>query len=110
MEAISLTELATGLLNDARNHQSGRAAHTLYGGSAQVLRQTLIALAEGRELAEHQAPGEATLQVLIGRVRLSADDQTWHGSGGDLVVIPPVRHGLLASEDAVVLLTVAKPR
>jgi hypothetical protein len=37
MEAISLTELATGLLNDARNHHSGRAAHTLHGGSAQSI-------------------------------------------------------------------------
>ena len=82
------------------------AAHTVYGGHGHALRQTLIALAAGHELAEHDSPGEATLQVLAGRVHLTVGDQTWEGGPGDFVAIPPARHALAAVEDAAVLLTV----
>jgi quercetin dioxygenase-like cupin family protein len=85
----------------------GRAAVTVHGGHEHDLRQTLIALAEGRSLGEHESPGEATLLVMSGRVRLSAGDDTWEGAEGDHVVIPPHRHDLAALTDAVVLLTVA---
>ena len=40
-------------------------------------------------------------------MRLSAGDETWEGSAGDYLVIPPHRHDLHADTDAVVLLTVA---
>ncbi|GAW50761.1 MULTISPECIES: hypothetical protein [unclassified Nocardioides] len=56
---------------------------------------------------EHGSPGEATLQVLHGRVRLHAGDDAWEGAPGDYVLIPPRRHDLTALEDAAVLLTVA---
>ena len=78
------------------------------GGHEQALRQTLIAMTGGTEMHEHESPGEATLQVVTGRVRLSAGDDAWDGRDGDLLLIPPLRHGLSASEDAVVLLTVVK--
>ena len=58
-------------------------------------------------MGEHQAPGEATLLVLVGRVRLSAGDDSWEGAEADHVVIPQHRHDLEAITDAVVLLTVA---
>jgi len=73
-----------------------------------VLRQTLIALVAGRSMSEHENPGEATLFVLRGRVRLIADDDVWDGRSGDMIVIPDCRHSLEAAEDSVVLLTVAK--
>ena len=41
-------------------------------------------------------------------LRLLAGDDSWDGREGDLIVIPPVRHSLHATESAVVLLTVAK--
>jgi quercetin dioxygenase-like cupin family protein len=107
MESRSLTGLAEEQLATAREASSGRAAHTVYGGREHDLRQTLIALAAGRALAEHEAPGEATLQVLTGQVRLSAGDDHWEGRAGDHVVIPPDRHDLTALTDAAVLLTVA---
>jgi quercetin dioxygenase-like cupin family protein len=106
MEKISLTALAREHLETARSHQSGRSAHTVYGGHEHSLRQTLIALAAGQDLGEHEAPDEATLQVLHGRVRLNAGDSGWEGSTGDLIVIPQARHGLHALEDSAVLLTV----
>jgi len=107
MEGRSLVELAEAQLAVAHQSGSGRAAVTIYGGSEHDLRQTLIALAGDRTLGEHESPGEATLQVLSVRVRLTTDEQTWDGAVGDYLVIPPHRHDLQALEDAVVLLTVA---
>lgn len=106
MDGIDLASLADELLATADRAHSGRASHTVHGGRGHTLRQTVIALAAGHELAEHQSPGEATLQVLTGRVRLTAGDETWEGGAGDLVAIPPARHALAALEDAAVLLTV----
>lgn len=106
MNTRSLTETAEQLLTQAKESHSGRTAQTVYGGHDHALRQTVIALATGYELAEHESPGEATLQVLSGRVRLTAGDDAWEGSVGDLLAIPPARHALAALEDAAVLLTV----
>jgi quercetin dioxygenase-like cupin family protein len=110
MEKSSLTALAREQLKIARQASSGRSAHTVYGGHDHVLRQTLIALAASHKLDEHDNPGEATLHVLHGRVRLNAGDVSWEGSPGDLLIVPAARHSLDALEDSTVLLTVAKRR
>jgi quercetin dioxygenase-like cupin family protein len=106
MDTSSLTALAREHLTLAREASSGRSAHTVYGGHEHVLRQTLIAMAAGRRLDEHENPGEATVQVLTGHVRLSAGDAGQEGSAGDLLTVPDERHALEALEDSVVLLTV----
>lgn len=108
MSPSSLSVLADEQLTLARATSSGRSARTVHGGSAAALRQTLVALVAGHALEEHASPGEATLQVLRGRVRLVAEDHTWPGAAGDLLVIPDARHALHADEDSVVLLTVAR--
>ena len=87
--------------------RSGRSAHTVHGGHEHALRQTLIALTAGSGLAEHDSPGEATLQVLRGRVRLTTAGESAEAAAGDLLVIPPQRHSLEAIDDSAVLLTVA---
>jgi quercetin dioxygenase-like cupin family protein len=79
----------------------------VYGGREHDLRQTLIALKAGAVLGEHEAPGEATLQVMEGQVVLRADSDEWEAGAGDHLVIPPQRHDLEALADSVVLLTVA---
>ncbi|HEY9327644.1 cupin domain-containing protein [Streptomyces fungicidicus] len=108
MQKLSLDALAREHLERAAATSSGRSATTVFGGHEHTLRQTLLALTAGTSLAEHDSPGEATLLVLRGRVRLSSGDTEWEGRSGDLLVIPPARHGLQALEDAAVVLTVAK--
>jgi quercetin dioxygenase-like cupin family protein len=103
----SLTALAEEHLTVARGTRSGRSAHTVHGGHEHALRQTLITLTAGAGLAEHNSPGEATLQVLRGRVRLTTATEAQEGATGDLLVIPAERHALTALDDSAVLLTVA---
>jgi quercetin dioxygenase-like cupin family protein len=108
MNKISLTATAREQLEAADRAASGRSAHTVYGGHENVLHQTVIALVAGQRLDEHENPGEATVQVLHGRVRLIAGQDSWEGSTGDLIAVPDARHSLEAIEGATILLTVAK--
>jgi quercetin dioxygenase-like cupin family protein len=108
MEKWSLTALADGLLSHALSASSRRGMRTVDGGRPHLLNQTVIALASGQGLDEHHNPGEATVQVLRGRVRVTAGDDTTDGSPGELLIVPDARHTVTALEDAVLLLTVAK--
>lgn len=107
MQRISLEASAREQLELAKTH-GGRASHTVVGGHERVLRQTLIALLQDSELGEHENPGEATIHVLHGRVRLSSGENSWEARTGDLIEVPAARHSLIALEDSAVLLTVAK--
>jgi quercetin dioxygenase-like cupin family protein len=109
MEKISLVAFARQQLDAARRASSGRSAHTVYGGHEHTLRQTVLALTAGSSQDDHESPGEATLHVLQGRIRVTDSTSGWDGSIGDLIVLPRRRHGLKAIDDSVVLLTVAKP-
>ena len=106
MQKVSLIALGRHHLEHAALATSGRSAKTVFGGHERRLRQTLIALRAGQSLAEHENPGEATVQVVSGRVRLRSGETEWNGSGGDLLIIPDGRHALDAVEDSVILLTV----
>lgn len=108
MNHVSLDAVAREQLQRAARSGNGRSAETVYGGHEKVLRQTVIALTAGAELAEHENPGEATLTVIVGRVELVGQDASWGGRAGDLLVIPDQRHSLRAVDDSAVLLTVAK--
>ena len=108
MQKLSLEALAREQLKIAKESTNGRSSETVYGGHEHALRQTLIALVAGTTLAEHENPGEATVQILSGRVRLGSGQDSWDGRTGDLIIVPPARHDLHAVEDAVVLLTVVK--
>jgi quercetin dioxygenase-like cupin family protein len=110
MQGTSLSALVEEKLVEARDHHSGRSSVTVHGGRENALRQTLVVLAEGQVLGEHDGPPEATLQVVRGRVRLSTGEDTWEGGESDFLVIPPERHDLTALTDCAVLLTVSLHR
>ena len=108
MEKLSLDAVAREQIKRAAAASSGRSAETVYGGHEHALRQTVVALTAGSALDEHENPGEATIQVLSGRVRLTAGPNHWDGRTGDLLIVPDSRHALAAVEDSAILLTVAK--
>jgi quercetin dioxygenase-like cupin family protein len=110
MQKISLEAVARQQLDLAASAGGGRTADTVYGGHEKVLRQVVVGMTAHAVLAEHESPGETTVQVLHGRVRLSAGDVSWEGRTGDLLIVPDARHSLEALEDSAILLTVAKLR
>lgn len=105
MDNVSIDKVAGQQLQAARLAAAGRSAYTVHGGDRRMLRQTVIALAAGRRLGEHDNPGEATLYVLHGQVRLITGQASRIGSSGDLLVVPNERHSLEAIDDCAVLLT-----
>jgi quercetin dioxygenase-like cupin family protein len=108
MQKFSLDAIAREQAKRASAASSGRSAETVFGGHEHALRQTVLALTAGSALDEHENPGEATIQVLRGRVRLTAGQVTWEGRSGDLLVVPDARHAVEAIEDSAILLTVSK--
>jgi len=100
---IDLNALADEHAAKAAASPHGRSAHLLLHDG--VLRQTVIALTAGSSLDEHNAPVAASLLVLRGRVALTIAGRRQDVAAGELHPIPQERHGLLAHEDSVVLLT-----
>ncbi|HEU5271854.1 MAG TPA: cupin domain-containing protein [Jatrophihabitans sp.] len=105
MQKLSLDAVGREQLRAAGSSTSARAATTVVGGHERALRQTVVALLADAALDEHENPGEASLQVLSGRVELRAGSDTWEGRSGDLIEIPKARNSVHALEDSVVLLT-----
>jgi len=98
----NLHRLAQSHLDAARASEHGRSAELLlHDGS---LRQTLIALVSGTELAEHNSPHAASLQVLVGRLRVTGVE-TAAMVAGEIALLTHLRHAVLAEEDSVFLLT-----
>ena len=110
MNKLSLVALAREQLDLARTASAARASTTVFGGHEHTMRQTLIALCAGAQLQEHANPGEATVHVLTGRVRLTAESSSWEGRAGDLLIVPDAPHSLAALEDSAVLLTAVPKR
>ncbi|WP_432505214.1 cupin domain-containing protein [Kineococcus arenarius] len=100
---VDLPRLTDEHLGTARTSAHGRSAHLLVHDGH--LRQTLIALRAGEELPEHNPPQAATVQVLVGRVRITAGDEQSEVGAGELVQLVHQRHAVSALEDSALLLT-----
>ncbi len=96
MQRISLVALARQPLNAARRAGGGHTADTVYGGRENVLRHTVIGMVQGASMAEHENPGEATVRVLLGRVRLSSGELSWEARSGDMIFVPDARRTAIA--------------
>lgn len=107
--AFDLLEAARELVAEAGDLAAGRAARTLTPGAGAQLKQTLLAITAGETLAEHRAPGPATIQVLLGRAVLRTGDTEVELGQHHWAAIPEEPHDLRATSDTVVLLTVALP-
>lgn len=97
-----LAALTSSHLQAARDSQHGRSAELLVHDG--VLRQSILALRGGTELAEHNSPHAASLQVLVGRVRVTGVDAPVL-SAGELHTLTHQRHAVEALEDSAFLLT-----
>ena len=62
-------------------------------GAGARLKQTLLALRGGMQLAERDAPGAATLQLLHGRARLVTGEESWELGQGDHLQLRPAGTG-----------------
>lgn len=98
-----LTEIADRALERAAENQHGRHAELLVHDGP--LRQTLIALTRGSSLADHNAPPAASLQVLVGALQVTTEEEAEDVPTGALRQLPGVRHGVHAPTDTVFLLT-----
>lgn len=107
--ALDLASAGQELLEQARGLAAGRAARTLTPGIGALLKQTLVALDDGRRLDEHTAPGPATLHVLSGAVTLHVGDTALPVAERCWAQLPTEPHELSADQAAVVLITVALP-
>ena len=107
MERISLQSVVDANLEAVRTAPGGHTATTVHGGSGRRLRQTVLAIKAGSALGEHTAPGECTLIVLEGAVRLDVGEHSADLQAGELVEIPTEAHSVTAAEDSALLLTVA---
>jgi len=104
-QAVALDDIGRALLAQARDARHGHASQLLIGGEHQ--RAVLMALVGGATLSDHESPPAATFHVLSGSARLSGvGGAGWTVHAGQLLAVPPERHGVVALEDCVILLTV----
>ena len=69
------------------------------------LRQSVLGLAEGAELAEHEAPPAGSVLVLKGAIEIVSPSGTIALETGMLAEIPRERHSVRALVDSAFLLT-----
>ena len=98
-----LDRLAAEHLATARLAPNGRSAELVVHDG--VLRQSILALTAGTQLAEHNSPHAASLQVLVGSVVVTGIGEPAPLVAGQLEVLTHARHSVSALEDSVFLLT-----
>lgn len=98
----ALTDAIQKAIDTARAADNGRHAELIVNDGP--LRQTVIALTAGTELAEHNSPPAASIQVIRGALRVTGEEPTVI-EGGGIEALTHFRHAVEAIEDTVFLLT-----
>lgn len=98
-----LSALAYEHLQAAREGERGRSAELLLHDGE--LRQSIIALTEGSLMPDHNSPPAGSIQVLVGRIRVTSDEDQRDIRAGELWLLTHQRHEVTALEDAAFLLT-----
>lgn len=102
--AVHLPTLADYLLAQATESPQLRASQRI-NLDHETLRMTAIGFAAGGELPDHRNPGEAVLQVVRGRIRLTDETRSVEVDEGTLARIPNGVHRVEALEPSVIVLT-----
>lgn len=89
-----------------RDSASGRRSEILV--KADDLRVLLVTMRAGTTLAEHNAPGTVSIQVIEGEMDIIAGGTTYDlAAGGIISLAAGVRHAVRARTDGAFLLTIA---
>lgn len=98
----ALTSAGTLAIDRARASSNRyHAEHVIRSGP---LQQTVIALLEGARLAEHESEVPASIYVLTGTLRVTADEP-FDLTSGAMHELPIRRRSVVALADTVLLLT-----
>jgi len=74
--------------------------------SAPSLKVARLVVPAGKNIAEHLAPGDITVQCLAGAIDFTADGRTTRLGPGELLYLANgIRHSLRGVADAIVLVT-----
>ncbi len=96
-EVIDVRPLGTALAS-TKSHTLLKSEHV------EVVRLVMMA---GKEIAEHKAPGEITVQCLEGRIAFTALGQTHELTAGQLICLGAGElHSVRCMADASILLTI----
>jgi quercetin dioxygenase-like cupin family protein len=91
----------------ANDHYLRTGHHALNLWKNTLLQVLLIALAAGGTLAEHAAPGAATVHVLDGEVRVTISGEVLYIKAGELMSLSDITpHAVEAVHPSVLLVTI----
>ncbi len=103
--AFDFGEVAARLRSEPKAGEGGHRQETLYRHGPVTI--ALFAFERFTGLAEHAARGIVSMQVLDGRLKITAEDQVHElGPGQMLVLAPGLRHAVAAEEESMMLVTV----
>jgi quercetin dioxygenase-like cupin family protein len=102
---FDLEEVASRLQREPQAGESGRRQETLYKRGPVTV--SLFVFGHLTRLAPHRTKGIVTIQVLKGRLEVTAEGQAHDlGAGNLLILAPGVQHEVVAREESRMLLTV----
>ena len=95
-------------VTDLVGYEEGRVVSRTLAAKPHV-NITLFAFDQGEEISAHTSPGDAMVQILDGRARITIDGEALEADAGQVVVMPAnVPHAVYAATRFKMMLTVVK--